>query len=54
MIAVAVLAWNLTAEVYAAIGEHDFSARVEANLPKPNDWIDRAAGPARSSCSASG
>ena len=41
---VAVLAWNLTAEVYAAIGEHDFSARVEANIPKPNDWIDRAAG----------
>jgi hypothetical protein len=39
-----VVAWNLTAEVYAAIGEHDFSARVEANLPKPNDWIDRAAG----------
>ena len=38
------LAWNLTAEVYAAIGEHDFSARVEANLPKPNDWVDRAAG----------
>ena len=43
-IAVAVLAWNVTAEVYAAIGEHDFSARVEANIPKPNDWIDRAAG----------
>jgi uncharacterized membrane protein (DUF485 family) len=43
-IAVAVLAWNVTAEVYAAIGEHDFSARVEANLPKPNDWVDRAAG----------
>ena len=40
----AVLAWNVTAEVYAAIGEHDFSARVEANLPKPNDWVDRAAG----------
>ena len=38
------LAWNVTAEVYAAIGEHDFSARVEANLPKPNDWVDRAAG----------
>jgi hypothetical protein len=41
--AVAVLAWNVTAEVYAAIGEHDFSAQVEANLPKPNDWVDRAA-----------
>jgi hypothetical protein len=42
-IAVGVLAWNITAEVYAAIGEHDFSARVESNLPKPNDWVDRAA-----------
>ncbi|MBA2294642.1 MAG: hypothetical protein H0W16_05875 [Actinobacteria bacterium] len=41
--AAAVLAWNVTAEIYAAIGEHDFSARVEANLPKPNDWVDRAA-----------
>ncbi len=43
-IAVAVLVWNVTAEVYAAIGEHDFSSRVESNLPKPNDWVDRAAG----------
>jgi hypothetical protein len=43
-IAVAVLVWNVTAEVYAAIGEHDFSSRVETNLPKPNDWVDRAAG----------
>jgi hypothetical protein len=41
-LAVAVLAWTLTAEVYAAIGEHDFSARIEANLAKPNDWVDRA------------
>ena len=43
-VAVAVLAWNLTSEIYAAIGEHDLSARVEANIPKPNDWVDRAAG----------
>ena len=43
-LAVVVLGWNLTAEVYAAIGEHDLSARVEANLPKPNDWVDRAVG----------
>jgi hypothetical protein len=42
-IAVAVLAWNVAAEVYASIGEHDFSSRVEANLPKPDDWVDRAA-----------
>ncbi len=42
-IAVAVLAWNVAAEVYASIGEHDFSSRVETNLPKPDDWVDRAA-----------
>jgi hypothetical protein len=42
--AMVVLAWNLAAEVYAAIGEHDFSARAEQNIPKPNDWVDRAAG----------
>ncbi len=33
--AVALVGWNLTAEVYASIGEHDFSARVEGNIPKP-------------------
>ena len=36
--------WNVTAEVYASIGEHDFSALVERNIPKPNDWVDRGAG----------
>jgi len=41
---VGLLAWNVTAEVYASIGEHDFSTRVERNIPKPNDWVDRAAG----------
>jgi len=41
---VGLLVWNVTAEVYASIGEHDFSSRVEHNLPKPNDWVDRAAG----------
>jgi hypothetical protein len=38
------LVWNVTAEIYASIGEHDFSALVERNIPKPNDWVDRAAG----------
>ncbi len=37
------LVWNVTAEVYASIGEHNFSSRVERNIPKPNDWVDRAA-----------
>jgi len=43
-IAVAILGWNAVAETYASIGEHDFSARVQKNLPKPNDWVDRATG----------
>ncbi len=43
-VAVGLLVWNVTAEVYASIGEHDFSALVERNIPKPNDWVDRAAG----------
>jgi hypothetical protein len=42
-IAVGVLGWNMAAEVYASIGEHDFSSRVETNLPRPHDWVDRAA-----------
>jgi hypothetical protein len=41
--AAALVVWNLTAEVYASIGEHDFSSLVERNIPKPNDWVDRAA-----------
>lgn len=42
MAAVAVVAWSLTAEVYAAQGERIFSQRFEKNLPKPYDWVDRA------------
>ena len=38
------LAWSLTAEVYAAEGERDLSTRVAANLPKPYDWVERATG----------
>jgi hypothetical protein len=41
-IAALVLTWNLTNEVYAAIGEHDLSARIEQNLADPHDWIDQA------------
>jgi hypothetical protein len=43
-LAVALLAWNLTNEIYAAIGEHDFSSAVAKNLTKPPDWIDRVVG----------
>jgi hypothetical protein len=42
--AVVVLAWSLTAEVYAAEGERDLSTRVATNLPKPYDWVERATG----------
>jgi hypothetical protein len=41
---VGVLAWSLTAEVYAAAGERDLSQRLGRHLPKPYDWVDRATG----------
>ncbi len=41
--AAAVGVWGLTAEIYASIGEHDYSSRVSMKLPQPNDWIDRLA-----------
>ncbi len=42
--AVAVLAWSVTAEVYAAEGERLLSRRIERNLPKPYDWVEQATG----------
>ena len=39
-----VLAWSLTAQVYAAEGERDLSARVATNFATPYDWVDRATG----------
>ena len=38
--AVFVLAWTLTAQVYAAEGERDLSTRVARNLPSPYDWVE--------------
>ena len=35
-----VLAWTLTAQVYAAEGERDLSTRVARNLPSPYDWVE--------------
>ncbi len=40
--AVLVLGWNLTTEIYAASGEHDFSSRIAKNLTRPPDWVDVA------------
>jgi hypothetical protein len=40
--AVVVVAWGMTAQVYAAEGERLFSERIDRNLPKPYDWIDEA------------
>jgi hypothetical protein len=42
--AVVVLAWNLTAEVYAAEGERRLSTQIDGNLAKPYDWVERATG----------
>jgi hypothetical protein len=42
--AVAVFAWSLTTEVYAAEGERIDAARVDDSLPRPYDWVDQATG----------
>ena len=42
--AVAVFAWSLTAEVYAAEGERRLATQIADNLPVPYDWVDRATG----------
>ncbi|MDH5333345.1 MAG: hypothetical protein OEW65_05635, partial [Thermoleophilia bacterium] len=42
--AAAVLAWNLTNEIYAANGERRFSDRVAANFVADREWIDQAVG----------
>ena len=42
--AVAVLAWNLSGEVYAALGLRDFAQRLEGSVPRPPNWVDRATG----------
>ena len=47
VVAVATLAWGLTAEIYAEVGEHDLSRRVSSYLPRPYDWVDRTVGDAR-------
>ena len=39
-----VVAWSLTAQVYAAEGERDLSKRSATNFAKPYDWVDRATG----------
>ena len=39
--AVLVLAWTLTAQVYAAEGERDLSTRIATNLTKPYDWVEQ-------------
>jgi hypothetical protein len=44
LVAVFVLAWNLTNEIYAAYGEYDLSERMSRNFTQPHDWVDRAAG----------
>lgn len=43
VLAVVMLAWSLTTEIYAANGERYASDQIYANLPKPPDWIERTA-----------
>jgi hypothetical protein len=40
----AVLGWTLTNQIYAANGEHRFSARFAANLVDPPTWVDDTVG----------
>lgn len=40
-IALLVVGWSLTTEIYAANGERHASDRIYANLPKPPDWVTR-------------
>ena len=44
LLAVGVLAWTTTAQVYASSGERDLADRIYSGLPKPADWLDRTAG----------
>jgi FtsH-binding integral membrane protein len=41
---VAVVAWSLTTEVYAAEGERSLSRQVAQNFREPYDWVDRETG----------
>jgi hypothetical protein len=47
LLAVAVVAWNLTGEIAAGNASNSFSASQRSVLPTPPDWIDRATGRAR-------
>jgi len=42
--AVAIVAWSMTGQVYAAEGERVFSERIDRNLPRPYDWVEEATG----------
>ncbi|HUG65651.1 MAG TPA: hypothetical protein VMK83_10575 [Gaiellaceae bacterium] len=42
--AVAVFAWSMTGQVYAAEGERIFSEQIDGNLPRPYDWVEEATG----------
>jgi len=47
LLAVLVVAWNLTGEIAAANSSNDFSRSFRGVLPTPPDWIDRATGRSR-------
>jgi hypothetical protein len=44
VLAAGVLTWTLTAQIYAASGENDFSDQMASGLLKPLDWLDRTTG----------
>ncbi|MEA2483390.1 MAG: hypothetical protein QOC55_1337, partial [Thermoleophilaceae bacterium] len=47
LLAVAVVAWNLTGEIAAGNASNSFSDSLRGVLPTPPDWVDRVTGRAR-------
>jgi len=44
VVAVVVVSWSLTTEVYAAAGERTLSTQSSRNTPRPFDWVEQATG----------
>ena len=44
VVALLVLAWNLTGQITGARSSHEFGDQLLANFPRPLDWVDDATG----------
>ena len=43
-LAIAVVGWSITAEIYASDAGADYAERLMLTVPEPNDWVDRLTG----------